>query len=257
MPSLFGPQSRPPGLFGELAPEQPIVDRFAMLPIGQHADGSFTPAWPGMIKDTYDSLVNSYGDVAAGRTPKTQDVLNVASAPVLGNLAARFGGGQFATSRGAEHADDAVLRTRAYLDAWENPKGPRFEGQSGVGLAQVDGMPGVFRITKDGAIVGKAAVDFKDGAAHIGSIEVDGGPNTLGVSGIRDLREAFRNFHPEVSEFTSGQGQRVSGSRNGPAAAANDKTQNVRLNANAPEGSLLSLAQQFLNQDEQAKGPRR
>lgn len=67
----------------------PLVDRASMFPLGQYADGSLTLAWPGIVKDTYDSLVNSYGDVAAGRTPRTQDVLNVASAPMMGNFAAR------------------------------------------------------------------------------------------------------------------------------------------------------------------------
>jgi hypothetical protein len=71
---------------------KPVVDRASMLPIGQYADGSLTFAVPGMIKDTYDSILNSYGDVAAGRTPRTQDVLNVASAPMMGNFAAKAAG---------------------------------------------------------------------------------------------------------------------------------------------------------------------
>lgn len=116
MPSIFGPQSAPRrGLLGD-SDEEPIIDRMSMLPIGQYADGSLTLAWPGMAKDAYDSIVNSYSDVAAGRTPKTSDVLTVASTPIMGNLAARAVGVMPEVALGVGASKTSV--SKEIISAW-------------------------------------------------------------------------------------------------------------------------------------------
>jgi hypothetical protein len=107
--------------------DEPLVDRASMLPIGQYADGSLTLAWPGMIKDTYDSLVNSYGDVAAGRTPRTQDVLNVASAPMMGNFAAKAAGIMPEGALGVGASKPPTGGIRAYHGTGAEIAGNRFD----------------------------------------------------------------------------------------------------------------------------------
>ena len=71
-----------------------------------------------------------------------------------------------------------------------------------------------YEITKDGKPTGMYAHGYVSGdTAHIdwlGDLDFESGPNALGISGIKQLREALRKDFPNVKNFT---GERVSGAR--------------------------------------------
>jgi hypothetical protein len=87
-----------------------------------------------------------------------------------------------------------------------------------VGLAEPEGTHFRYAITKDGADTGlsitgrvkgdTARIDWIGGEAAMPKFAA--GKNTLGVGGIRQLREALRKDFPEVTTF---EGRRVSGAR--------------------------------------------
>jgi hypothetical protein len=86
-----------------------------------------------------------------------------------------------------------------------------------TGLAEPEGTRFRYAITKDGADTGAfvngqvkgdtARIDWMGEGAETG---IDAAKNTLGVSGLRQLREAVRNDFPDVKNF---EGRRVSGAR--------------------------------------------
>jgi hypothetical protein len=85
-----------------------------------------------------------------------------------------------------------------------------------------------YKIMRDRDHVGDVVARVNGDTAILDDIYA-GDPWELGVSGLRDLRESFRGFHPDVVHFQSAPGQRLSGSRNGEAARPNNKTQKVTL----------------------------
>jgi hypothetical protein len=233
MPGISRPV-RP--LFDEPVEERPLVDRASMLPIGQYADGSMTLAWPGMIKDTYDSLVNSYGDVAAGRTPRTQDVLNVASAPMMGNFAAKAAG--------------IMPKVAAPVEA--GPSSPmNYFNRGEVSLIPANRYKGeVFTGNNHGDAYEKSLQRYnvKDGEELSNRIADDSEMGFLTASGqFLSREEAGRRIYGQQAELGSENWDDVVALE---AARRNSKT----LFANAPEGSLLSLAQQYQDRDEKANG---
>lgn len=128
------------------------------------------------------------------------------------------------------------------MERWRRPAAASsswVDANSGIGLSLSNpNEPGMYRITRQGEPIGYAAVDTSSGKAEIVNIKVDGGPNALGLAGVRGLREAFRQAHPDISEFS---GVRVSGSRTGPAAARQHAGQTVRFNANPENAGLPYL----------------
>jgi hypothetical protein len=94
-----------------------------------------------------------------------------------------------------------------------------------------------YAIMRDQDHVGDVVAHVKGNTAILDDIYA-GDPWELGVSGLRDLRESFRAFHPDVIHFQSMPGERLSGSRNGEAAARNNKTQKVTLYGAAGAGIL-------------------
>jgi len=78
-----------------------------------------------------------------------------------------------------------------------------------------------YTITRDGEWVGSAVGSIDGSTAKFQFLGDPHGNavNTLGVAGLRELREQFRRYHPEVTEFT---GLRDSGA--GPG-----RTQHTRM----------------------------
>jgi len=71
-----------------------------------------------------------------------------------------------------------------------------------------------YEITRNGQPTGMRATGYvKNNKAHIdwiGDLDFESGPNSLGLSGIKQLREALRKDFPQVKYF---EGERVSGAR--------------------------------------------
>jgi hypothetical protein len=278
MPSLFGPQSRHASLFGDIE-EEPVVDRASMLPLGQYADGSLTLAWPGMIKDTYDSLVNSYGDVAAGRTPRTQDVLNVASAPVMGNLAAKAIGQEFAvpSARFAEQAAQpstgAPIRAQAYRGSGSTSTPTRefwassspdvansYTGLDMLAASEATGVPLAAAQRFEAPNVSPVNMEFSNPLTvsrskpyYWSEIPFEGGTvNADALAGIAANRGHDGLILQNILDSV-GRGQPATTFAALKPNTVRSATTGETLFANPAEGSLLSLAQQFLNQDERQR----
>jgi hypothetical protein len=101
-----------------------------------------------------------------------------------------------------------------------------------------------YQLFMDGNPVGIAKGSIIDGSAKFDWLGHEvGGANTLGVPGVRALREAFREDYPDVKKFT---GWRVSGARGG----ADHKTaqQEVYMPANA--NALASMFMPFLQSEQ-------
>lgn len=118
--------------------------------------------------------------------------------------------------------------------------GPR-DGSGSVGLSKnaYPNESGQFKygIYRDGKLIGTASGNVNGERAFIGWIgdesmgqaAAHAGPNSIGVSGVKALREAIRQDYPAAKVF---EGNRISGSRMGPAvrADASDR-QSVRIPA--------------------------
>jgi hypothetical protein len=243
---------------------KPVADRASMLPIGQYEDGSLTFAVPGMIKDTYDSLVNSYGDVAAGRTPRTQDVLNVASAPMMGNFAAKAAGimPEGALGVGASKPPTGAAH-QARFDAFRN---------------QLDSLNPADRATWRGSLRPEnyaVSSPFEVISRPQYADEVRPFEGDVDLRSLKTKQESVRGFDvqdiaatgvdenfyrahntgmPKVRRLADGTYMLVDGNhRMSAEVLKGNDTARAMISANAPEGSLLSLAQQFLNQDERQR----
>jgi hypothetical protein len=83
----------------------------------------------------------------------------------------------------------------------ENPSG--FEGE-----------PYHYRIYRDGEEIGHVYGNVRGSVANVNNIETHEG-ESLGVSGLKSLREHLRQDYPRVTTF---QGTRISGARFGKAA---------------------------------------
>ena len=109
-----------------------------------------------------------------------------------------------------------------------------------------------YGIYKDGFPVGDVNGRVAGNTANIGWLGGDDAAvNALGVSGIKQMREAFRQDFPGVDVF---RGNRISGARQGPARRKdNDTKQTVRLNELAgpmAAGGGLAAYLQRLPEDE-------
>jgi hypothetical protein len=123
------------------APDEPLTDRMAMLPVGQYANGDTAFAWPGMLKDMYEGAVRSYeqgrqlprvdeqGNYAGTPRAEPLDAFNAASIAPVGTFGARAAGltkdvgdlGMFA-GRGAKTADHAKLAQAEKMAAEGTPR---------------------------------------------------------------------------------------------------------------------------------------
>ena len=86
-----------------------------------------------------------------------------------------------------------------------------------------------YKLFRDGVPFGKASGAVRGDTAKIDWIGGDkkSGPNSIGVAGVRQLREAIRQDYPDAKVFT---GTRNSGARRGIAARPNaDPRQTIRL----------------------------
>ena len=107
-----------------------------------------------------------------------------------------------------------------------------------------------FQIIRDGEPIGKAT-SLIDPAnkATIDTMSANAGSNSLGFRGIRDLREAFREYAPEVTTFS---GDRSYGMKTGEAGRARQelggsgRKQDVDLYSNSGTGASVPLAMQAL-----------
>lgn len=88
------------------------------------------------------------------------------------------------------------------------------------------------RIYRNGEKIGSASGDIRDDIAYFSWLGATGQEHKLGLQGIRELRELFRQHYPKVTTFT---GDRSSGARHGPAASPNrTDRQTVRIPALLP-----------------------
>jgi hypothetical protein len=78
------------------------------------------------------------------------------------------------------------------------------------------GTPFHYKIFKDGEELGYAHGNVKGGVATVNNIYTD--TDSLGVQGLRQLREQVRQDFPKVTNF---EGYRISGPRWGPASSDN------------------------------------
>ena len=145
---------------------------------------------------------------------------------------------------------------RGSVLAWETEIPPP-RSLKGVALSKniatrkQDGMFD-YGIYKDGFPVGDVNGRVAGNTANIGWLGGDDAAvNALGVSGIKQMREAFRQDFPGVDVF---RGNRISGARQGPARRKdNDTKQTVRLNELAgpmAAGGGLAAYLQRLPEDE-------
>lgn len=109
-----------------------------------------------------------------------------------------------------------------------------------------------YAIYKDGIPIGDTYGMIKGNTANIEWLGGEGATvNSLGVSGVKQMREAFRQDFPSVNRF---QGERISGARVGPARRqGSDKNQTVHLNqlaGPAVAGGGLAAYLQGLPEDE-------
>lgn len=93
--------------FEEEAHRGPVVDRATFFPVGQYEDGSFTFAWPGLLKDAWEGGQRTFLDSAGAPVPDAApgakwssnvDALNAASIAPMAGVAGRMSG---AIPRGA------------------------------------------------------------------------------------------------------------------------------------------------------------
>ncbi len=129
-------------------------------------------------------------------------------------------------------ADDLARATYRNTSAGRNAVMP--QSTEGLQLTRIPvvpspatlGRPGAFSymIHKDGKPFGDVHGYVDGNVAHVLEMGADTGPGALGVSGIRQLREAMREDFPHVTGFA---GVRTSGSRNGPASAGGGLSQFV------------------------------
>ena len=106
---------------------------------------------------------------------------------------------------------------------------PRFDKGVSTSENLVGGNNFSYTLYRDGKPFGEASGWVNGDKAHISFIggSYETGPNSIGVAGVRQLREAIRQDFPEAKVFS---GHRVSGARRGPAARPNaDRRQSVRL----------------------------
>jgi len=98
-----------------------------------------------------------------------------------------------------------------------------------------------YMIYHNGEPIGDAMGGVLDNKAWIEHMGVNEGEFGLGVSGIRQLRELIRNDFPEVNIF---EGHRISGARQGPAAAPQKKAlQSIKMDADG--GSVDSILSRY------------
>lgn len=209
------------------------------LPYAEYSDGSYRlgTTYPQTAADAWHSLQkfghavkSMFGAKYAPQDaiPSQEDAI-LATLPMVGSgfgsLARRAISGPRAAQVEASHGlpSNAVEAGKLGLEPF--PSSSPFAGK-------------FFHITRDGEPIGRAAVNVNGNKAEVVTIDVDGGPNALGVSGVKDLREAFRQHFPDVTDFS---GWRNSGARNGPAALPNDGMQKVTLFSNPKEAAPLGL----------------
>lgn len=183
-------------------------------------------------------------------------VMRTLSAPydwMMGNKVDATGGDLLATGvlgagaavrgvRGALAQDDAATYMTRDLRTIRNsiPLAVRSPPQSSTGASLSKNnasSPNEFHydMYKDGQYIGYTTGSVGGKSAHIGWIgndDVKAGANSIGVSGVKQLREQIRTDFPDVKVFS---GNRISGARRGPAAMPGaNPNQRVRINQLAP-----------------------
>lgn len=93
-----------------------------------------------------------------------------------------------------------------------------------------------------GRKIGSVSGTINDDTAFISWIGSSNQKNKLGPHGVRDLREAFRQYYPDVVRF---EGDRSSGARKGPAATPDTpERQSVTLRSDAGSPLLPTASPQ-------------
>lgn len=209
--------------------EQPLDERLGMYPLGKYQDGSILPAWPSFAtspveagKRAYDSgMPLSTTDPDAAEAAY-KDMAEVALGTMLGGSVASMGSG---AARGAVGSAGGKLRL-----------GPVDRTPFGGGQADIfDGD----------RLLGRVSYAVDGSVAQIDDIAVADGSNSLGVSGIKALREAFREIEPNVTRFEGGRapGMKTGAARQGAIGAAYPKRlQQLDIAANAKSGAAVPLA---------------
>lgn len=229
------------GLLDWFGDDRSVVDRATLLPIGQYDDGSLTFAWPGFLKDAYEGAVRSFeqgrqlprvddqGFYAGTPRAEPLDAFNAASiAPVAGvgmRAAGLAGEPAVAKARPARPLYDLMPDTASQNEfSYRIFRDGRDAGMEARGTingpeAFIDWIGPKMRNGDDAESI------LSDLATARGSQD---NINSLGVSGLRALREALRRDFPDVKVFS---GERISG-------ANPDRWQSVPIAAN-PENAAL------------------
>lgn len=235
------------GLLGGYSPSPDVVDRATFLPIGQYEDGSLTLAWPGFLKDAWEGAQRSFLDAAGAPVPDAPlgtrwsgdlDAFNAASlAPIAGvgmRAAGLAGEAAVAKARPARPLYDLMPDTagqnefsyRIFRDGRD--AGMEARGTINGPEAFIDWIGPKMRNGDDAESI------LSDLATARGSQD---NINSLGVSGLRALREALRRDFPDVKVFS---GERISG-------ANPDRWQSVPIAANPSTAALPSLGMSGLD----------
>lgn len=143
---------------------------------------------------------------------------------------APFAAGIFGFGRRAPIAKaiGAEMPARAPLGRNDPSRPPVFvpdeavpKSTSGVSLSQnlrsserpspTEGLPFEYIIYKDGIPLGSVGGWANGDKMHIGGFDVKGGPNALGVAGIRQLHEAVTQDFPDISVFAGSRARGAGG----------------------------------------------
>jgi len=204
---------------------QPLKERLGMLPLGQYEDGSVRLAWPGMLADTFSK------GMAAAETPIPAINDDQAWAD---KSAAMFDMTSLAPMAGA-----GVAMTGALDNALGSAGGNLMKGAPRISLK---GSNGLAQIMRGDEPIGYVKYGVDGDAATIHDIKTYDGSNALGLSGLRELREAFREIAPDVKTF---QGVREPTMKTGAARQGADasgygeRKQSVDLFSNAKQGAAV------------------
>jgi hypothetical protein len=229
---------------------QPLKERASILPFGQYEDGSVGLAFPGILAAPAEGMVNfgRYGyDSEEAIRDNAASAFDVAGGAVTGGLGVGLAGGL---------ADNAVgsagARARPFEmlldDAANLPSRAPAEFQAGA-------KPLAYDLVQNGDDIGRIEmmINPQRGEAFIDNFVSGGGSNSLGLGGIRAIRDALRELHPEVKRFSGFRDvdMKTGGARAGADAAGypNDKMQSFDFYSNAPTASSIPLASEAQDTD--------